>query len=709
MAGSEAESMMTTLSSPSAPQRMLLQLCAASLVLSLLLKFGAGLGAAGGVAMLCFASIGPGLLFLALACPSSMDGMRQTSVLCLALSPFFMATTTLLLVLTTGIPLGWAAHTMIGLVSAGLLVVWFLSRRESPVAETDARASRDRDPWFDWIGLLPPFAMAMVAAAVFVPLGNRLSYHGLFHAGFVAQIAAGMIPPENPAMAGEPLEFYWLYHWLLALYGELGGASMFATAPWIQVISLFVYVGASYGLARRFFGARLAALAALCLGFVGNLLLPIIFVSKALLSGLPEMPTVWPMDVIHVGWLGGDPRVVTLLAKFFNIGGFGIGLALWSVLLDEMVPAAGRRARRSIVFIGLCSIVFFHTSTALAVFPALAVGFFSLGLKRGTLRSPLLLWRANAPMALVFLAALVFVSPYLIAVTSGSHGGAPFSVPRTAIIIYNAKGILLGATPLLPIVMLCIPCLRSDPRARFLLATSIVLLLVATFLELPDSNQYKIIQIAFLPAGGLFFWLMRERGIGQTTVRLPWMFAATLVLTLASHTITSASYFMASSTTRDRFRGDGGYLANPGDPAYYEALQWLRRHSPPDAVVITKPTPFGMSRIRAVTGRGVYVLIGGHHTEGNLRYLLRLALVERLFSPVEPLEPTLERIAASLDRPLYLLVLRNHFPDSLPALIRRFDSLPRRLPSVFRGDGIAIYQLAGSGRAQTAQSPAVGP
>ena len=116
--------------------------------------------------------------------------------------------------------------------------------------------------------------MAALALLVFVPEGNRLSYHTILHAGITAQIYAGVVPPENPALAGEALEFYWLYHWLLAVYARLTGFSVLVSAPWIDIVSIGVYVGASYGLARRWLEPAPAALAAIAVGFAGNLFFP---------------------------------------------------------------------------------------------------------------------------------------------------------------------------------------------------------------------------------------------------------------------------------------------------------------------------------------------------------------------------------------------------------------------------------------------------
>ena len=89
-------------------QRVLFPLAAASFVVSQIFAVVPGFALVGGVAILIFASIAPGLLFVSVFCGEdgdgrgAGDGIGRTSVLCLSLSPFFTATGTLLFVFASG-------------------------------------------------------------------------------------------------------------------------------------------------------------------------------------------------------------------------------------------------------------------------------------------------------------------------------------------------------------------------------------------------------------------------------------------------------------------------------------------------------------------------------------------------------------------------------------------------------------------------------
>ncbi len=258
---------------------------------------------------------------------------------------------------------------------------------------------------------------------------------------------------------------------------------------------------------------------------------------------------------------------------------------------------------------------------------------------------------------------------------------------------YNAKGILLSATPLLPILLGSVVWGWSDRRVRFLLLACATALLMGALLSLPDLNQYKFVHIAALPGGALLVWLLRDREEPRRSAALAAAWVLVLLLSLASHAITAASHFVAISSQRDQFRGDGGYLSFPADPALNGVLHWLRESTPVEAVVISKPIPFAQSRVKAVAGRGDYVLLGGHHTAGNLTHALRYALVRRLFDPEQPLRPILRKITASIDRPLLLLVERPQFPGSFPALIRRFDAGTYGLVPLRRSEDVVLYAV----------------
>lgn len=630
---------------------------------------------------LAFASVAPGLLLLALLRVRAGDREGGWAALALALSPVLLAGATALLSFGIGRSLSGATRIVSWGTCAALVAVAALGpARGKPAPRPNARTLA--------LGLAPTAALVGLACVVLLPPGTRLSYHGLVHAGFAAQIASGVLPPENPAMAGEALHYYWLYHWLLAVLHELGGFSILVNAPLTNGVALAVYVAAGHQLLRRFLDPVPAALGALAVGFAMNLLLPVLVLARAAAGDLPPSWFYFPFDLLGFGLIGGDPRLVTLFAKFLNLSGFALGLALWAALLVELLPQQDSRARPLLVFALLCGTLLFHSAAAMAAYAGLGLACLSVSVPRFRGTPPLQLLRANLPTAAVFLLALAATSPYLVATlyAPGSLAGPAASWP--AALRYNAAGVAFSATPIALAVPLALWRLRDDPSSRFLAVASGVPLALGLLLNVPDGNQYKLVQLASLPGGVLLFRLLSSSS--RRTARLG--FAVAVTLALLSHAVTAAAYLRSGMSHRSTFAGDGAYLTLAGEPEVDAALRWLRVNTPADAVVVARPQKRGRSPIAAVSGRGDFVLEALPHFQGP-GYGERLQLARTLFSVEAPAGPSLRRISELLDRPLYVLLLRSGDPDPFEALREKFERAPEALEELYRSGEASVYHV----------------
>jgi hypothetical protein len=255
------------------------------------------------------------------------------------------------------------------------------------------------------------------------------------------------------------------------------------------------------------------------------------------------------------------------------------------------------------------------------------------------------------------------------------------------VLAYNAKGLLAGATPLVVVVAFAARRAWATATARFLLVATVLLLAMGAGLSLPDGNQYKLPLLAALPGGALLFWCVREGG-NRPARRL---FAASVALALASHAVTAAAFLRSNMPGWHHVAGDGGFLAFPGNPPLDGALRWLRDHTPPDAVVLGPPVPFGESPIRAGSGRNDFVLQGGHHTLGQPGYPRRFRLAARLLSPEGPPGPVAAELRAELLRPLYVLLLRWDDPAVFDARAEKLARAPEWFEPVYRTPDAVIY------------------
>jgi hypothetical protein len=413
-----------------------------------------------------------------------------------------------------------------------------------------------------------------------------------------------------------------------------------------------------------------------------------VFAARWATDAAPSSSYVWPFEFLRAAWLGGDPRLVTLFGKFLNVNGFPVGLALFALLLEELAPSHDTRPPRPwIIVLLLVGLGLFHPTTAAGAYAALggAVAICALADLPGNRLS--WLWRRILPVGLSFALALALTSPYLFSVASAApelvHG------PHGDEIGYGARGLAFSATPLLLVVLWGPRRCWRDPLARFLLVATVILLALGTLLPLPDGNQYKLTLMASLPGGVLLFWLLGEPG-GRPVRRT--LFCGAVALAIGGHTLTVVAYQRSAMAERTLYAGEVGYLSVPGDPPLDRALRWLRESTPAEAVVISKPVRFGGAMVTPVSGRSDFVMLGGHHSQGDPRFGRRIALVRRLFDPLEPIDPLVDEIRSELDRPLYLLVRREQFPDRFDALLERFQHA-RALSNVFLDQDLRVFAI----------------
>lgn|GEM_PF-791906 len=86
-----------------------------------------------------------------------------------------------------------------------------------------------------------------------------ISFHGLLHAAIAGQfLTPGAIafPPENPFYAGQPLPYYWFFHFLAAQVTRVLGCNVFYSFELITVISTFFLVVMGVSLGLKLFGNR---------------------------------------------------------------------------------------------------------------------------------------------------------------------------------------------------------------------------------------------------------------------------------------------------------------------------------------------------------------------------------------------------------------------------------------------------------------------
>lgn len=609
----------------------------------------------------------------------------RAAIVSAATSPALLAAGTALLVTVAGLKLGEACEvigwtTFVGLVAMTHRVIRAQAHPAHPRGESSAWAAA------------PVLVIVALTTIVLIPPGTRLSYHGLMHAGVAAQLSLGIIPPDDVTLAGGTLGYYWLYHWLLAVYTQFTGFSILLTSAALNVVSIGVYVGASYYIVRRFAGPLASCFGSLTVGFLGSLFFPVVFLLRVAQEGPIAGDQFWPQRIFKLALIDGDARLLSLTSKFFNMSGFPIGLAIFAMLLGELLPGGRRKPSASLVLVGLCGLIMFHTSTALAAYAALSLAFFStsVNFRVATLRST---FAANARMACVFVAGLVLTGPYLLVVSSASGASqGMFLIDREELTL-GLESVAYLTTPLVPVLLFgAVLCWRSL-ETRYLFVAGSVLLAMGILFPLPGANQYKFTFLSFLPLGALLFGLFRGPRAGQWALGRGLTLGVSCILALLAHGVTTYGYLAATSRGRTTFAGDGAFLSVQDDQDLNGALQWLRLEAPLNAVVVCAPMTYNESPTAAVSGRANYVLKGSLHAGTGGIHDHRMSLVNQLFHGRGDVSGVCRAMLDSISRPIYVLVTSSSLRGRYRQVVNRLESRPELIRREYSSKRVGLFRL----------------
>src|SRR5262249_26100753 len=80
---------------------------------------------------------------------------------------------------------------------------------------------------------------------------QAVAWDAPLHAAIVSRILSGVVPPDSPMMAGQPANYYWLYHFYSAVLMRLTGWSVYQVFAVLNVHAFVLFVLAGYRIASR--------------------------------------------------------------------------------------------------------------------------------------------------------------------------------------------------------------------------------------------------------------------------------------------------------------------------------------------------------------------------------------------------------------------------------------------------------------------------
>jgi len=442
-------------------------------------------------------------------------------------------------------------------------------------------------PYYAAAGIAALIMCALIVAVHRDSFRTLVSAHGLLHAAIAQEFEGVWLPverPENPFFAGEPLPYYWFYHFVAAKLAAAAGVHPLLAFEALGLLAVAIVWFAGVGIGRTL-GWRLGpSLAIGFLAFAGTNAFGSVFLLIKLAVGRP-----WPIDNGEYLWglahpvMGmarwNDPSALygPLVNFFLNNSSRGLALATELLVVLAVLRYLKTRRRPWLAATGIGV----ACCTAFSPIVGLLTGA-SLG---GVLVVRCALGSDPADRRPALWAASVLLS------------GCALSVPTYHHLVTQATqaGLVLGLRPglLATVLVTCGPLLAlsvaalmqpAAERQALVLLTGVggALLVGNALLAIPGSNESDLSHVAALllavPAAGAF------QAADSTSCRRTRMAAGLLVMLFASTpAVVIWSYWRRPPVS---VALDGAGLRAEAGSARADAYDWIRRNTPETGVFV---------------------------------------------------------------------------------------------------------------------------
>lgn len=543
-----------------------------------------------------------------------------------------------------------------------------------------------------WIIAVPVAAFWMLIIVLIHWNSPRtlVSFHGLLHAAIANQFLGqtGLsFPPENPFYAGEPLPYYWFFHFLAAQITRLTGLNIFYSFEALIVLSTAGLVVSGVFLGRRLFNKSASGLLISFLILTGTNPFGWLFLIRSLFrkgSLILNDNTNHLWGVTHpiysiiryndVGGLYGP-----LLNFFLNITSRPVALA--SLLLTLLSLEWQRKSRRIIPFVSTALACALTTALSPVIgipsVVALTLSFAALWFLNRFVRST---GPSESGSLLPALGALL--AGVLLALPTYYHLVIGPSERSMQFYLFSAAGlrhlVTVGLSISVLIVLAALGLYRSRAEGRnflsLLFGAALILLAADISLLLPAGNASNlfhaaVVMLAVPAAGGL---LMNRSHFDSRYRR--WLTLGVILLFLPTPILLLASYIHRpviaagfSSPIIER---------SPKDSEFAELYHWVKSATDPRSIFIIDPRDAyavcgNTAEFPAMTGRAIFTENREHYIAKaypDARY--RFALARNLTSGEAPESDDLSYLAR-FKRPIYVVnyhssdtVLNHHLQES---------------------------------------------
>jgi len=622
----------------------------------------------------------------------------EALVLSLALSPVAFALPLYWLVAFARLSLEAASLVVTALMLLGLLFTSWRRPLTIRLFKPTPEALLIAGFWAFW---LSP-AWAAIARSTRL----QISHHGTMHASIIYQILHGQVPPQNPMLAGSPVNLYWIYHLYLA-----AGVRWLCLSPvQLQAVVNGVALIASLGICAlilRKWGllGRLGVVAPLLL-FGNNLGGTFHLIIRALgftrtsvtIQDIARFPQPWlgPLDMLK------DARLANLLHKFFNFTAYPLAIMYIVLLIYASLDLIRGRSKAPAfpVTLAMAGMTSFHLTSGIF---AGGLGLASLALLALAMRwrEGGLPFRSWARYCSAFVLGLLVLAPYLLITTTAVTEAMPGAKVQIIITQRSIKALFFSLYPLaIPFLVGAVSSIRQrDLSLMWLSCLAVASCLAALVVQLPFFHTYKLVYLTGLFGTGVAVQGLDRILIAIRSPQLRQLVTMGLLVVLCANLLLVELIYVLSGWAHDATFYSQGTAINirkpEGDAGLGKLYIWIREHTEPEAVFLELPQSKDLMFLSLVAQRQVYVAKGRLHTEGLPEYWHRMAQAEVLFDPDSSLgakEEVLKEVSSSVSGPLFVVLTWAQVGSRYSTLLQQFEALSC-LEKVYEQPDASVFRL----------------
>jgi hypothetical protein len=490
------------------------------------------------------------------------------------------------------------------------------------------------------------------------------SWHGLVHVAIVSRFPSPTLVPENPFSAGDPLPYYWFYHWLGSMFARTTGLDPLTALQVIALLSLTLLVVAGMRAGARLAPSAWAGVLVASLALAGaNPLGPALAAVRAVVRHQPLLTApgsaapieqVFATDSLADGYmsrpllpslyLSTDWRNGPNIHWFFDISSRGPSLALLLVVLALLLGNSRPLFRSTAIGLSIALVTALNPIVGLAAGGLLGAALLILALlERREIRTYLAIGIGMA-------AGVVLAFPTFRHLL-GQGGTAGFSEPGIlALKIASTSAALILLAPLaIWGAWSAEGPTRVPIRAMALTGLGLGLMVVAVHLE--EGNEHNLLNAAQVV-------LAVPAVAGVFSVRRPQALALATLLALLP--MTAATWVAFEGRPPLPLVATGGRLVRvPATHPVARLEAWLRDSTPSNAVLVTDPDTTmkmsgNMAELPALTSRALLTDQPSYLTRPSPEATLRRDTARRAVHGVA-LEEAQGNLLGRLGRPLYVI------------------------------------------------------